>query len=376
MAGGLPPSPLTIPRHWVELWQSYLAQVGIPSNQLLHQCGLAVHWRPDSEISLTRFEQMHAVGVRLLQQRDIALVWNAGVGGEHWRMLCLSLAGASTLREVLLRAAQFGLLAPSAPNQLLVEPDRQDGLRIEFSIRPSEACTRALPRWHVTEEQQLLLLQAQVSGLRFWYRLLCWLADRLLVPSQVALPGDPEVPWFSPSRFQRWFSHRCSVTVGGERALLVFDAQQLAQPIVRSPRQIETMVEQPLTTLLEHMRALQSVRGRVRELLESHHGHELPSLSALADQLGVTPARLRRLLRDESTGYREIKDHYYRAQALRLLADHQLTLTEIAARLGMDQLSVFNRRCQRWFGSSPSKLRDELWRLGCRADAVAHYPLS
>ena len=62
-------------------------------------------------------------------------------------------------------------------------------------------------------------------------------------------------------------------------------------------------------------------------------------------------------------------DEVRRNLAYRYLARADLTLSDIAGRLGYSELAVLSRCCQRWFGSSPRQLRQSLVAARLNADA-------
>ncbi len=60
------------------------------------------------------------------------------------------------------------------------------------------------------------------------------------------------------------------------------------------------------------------------------------------------------------TSFREILDEYQRRRATELLADPQLTVAEVADRLGYTEPANFGRACRRWFGTGPRAYREGL----------------
>ena len=68
---------------------------------------------------------------------------------------------------------------------------------------------------------------------------------------------------------------------------------------------------------------------------------------------------VRRLGRCGSS-FRELVDDHRRRRAGELLADPNLTVMEVAYRLGYTEPANFGRACRRWFGSGPRAYRDRL----------------
>jgi AraC-like DNA-binding protein len=71
----------------------------------------------------------------------------------------------------------------------------------------------------------------------------------------------------------------------------------------------------------------------------------------------MSPRTLVRRLGRRNTSYRKLLDAHRRARATELLSQVQLTVAEIADRLGYDEPTNFARACRRWFGVSPRSYR-------------------
>lgn len=80
----------------------------------------------------------------------------------------------------------------------------------------------------------------------------------------------------------------------------------------------------------------------------------------VAGHLGLQERTLNRRLAKQGTSFEAIRDEVRRDLAFRYLARADLPLTEIAGRLGYSELAVLSRCCQRWFGTSPRRLRQHL----------------
>lgn len=80
----------------------------------------------------------------------------------------------------------------------------------------------------------------------------------------------------------------------------------------------------------------------------------------IAGSLGLQERTLNRRLSKKGTSFEAIRDEVRRDLAFRYLARADLSLTEIAGRLGYSELAVLSRSCKRWFGISPRQFRQEL----------------
>jgi AraC-like DNA-binding protein len=109
--------------------------------------------------------------------------------------------------------------------------------------------------------------------------------------------------------------------------------------------------------LLVKYRDQTSLTERIRRLLRRSLAQELPSLEAVGQALSMTPQTLRRRLRDEGQGYQAIKDDLRRDVAIEYLNQPELTLLDIANRLGFSEASTFHRAFKGWTGVSPGAYR-------------------
>jgi AraC-like DNA-binding protein len=99
------------------------------------------------------------------------------------------------------------------------------------------------------------------------------------------------------------------------------------------------------------------IRTRVRLAIEQQLSDGNSSQTEVAAELGMHPRTLQRRLRGEGENFEAIKDEVRRDAAVRYLRQTRLPLKTIAALLGYSELSVLYRSCQRWFGESPSTVR-------------------
>lgn len=96
--------------------------------------------------------------------------------------------------------------------------------------------------------------------------------------------------------------------------------------------------------------------GRVRAALAAPAGR-MPSVGEVARALHVSARTLKRRLADRGTTYSAIVDDVRRQRALLLLDDRELSVGEIAARLGYTEVSSFSRAFRKWTGLTPAGYR-------------------
>lgn len=98
--------------------------------------------------------------------------------------------------------------------------------------------------------------------------------------------------------------------------------------------------------------------GRVRTVLKASNDR-LPTLEEVADTLHVSTRTLKRRLQEEGRNFRALVDHVLCERATQMLQEEGLSVSEVAYRLGYNDVSNFSRAFRRWTGQSPSDFRKE-----------------
>ncbi len=96
---------------------------------------------------------------------------------------------------------------------------------------------------------------------------------------------------------------------------------------------------------------------RVRALLALDPARNW-SINALCQNLSLTESTLRRRLREEGTGFRELLEDVRQCTALELVTQTRAPIQEIAYRCGYQSASHFIQRFRERYGMTPTALRD------------------
>ena len=95
------------------------------------------------------------------------------------------------------------------------------------------------------------------------------------------------------------------------------------------------------------------VRLAIRRTLSSNQGRK----TAIADLLGMHQRTLQRRLDAEKTSFDDIREEVRKQTALRYLCETRIPLTQLTSLLGLSEQSALTRSCRRWFGKTPSVVR-------------------
>lgn len=159
-----------------------------------------------------------------------------------------------------------------------------------------------------------------------------------------------------PKVYREYFG--LSVRFNQERDGLLIPKKDLQMPIHDHNPQLQTIATGYLESQYTSPQSAtaERVREAVLRLLRVGAGSHQDIAAALA----MHTRTLQRRLREEGTSFEAIKDEVRKELAQRYLVESVLPLSHITALLGYSEQATLTRGCQRWFGKSPSALRDEL----------------
>jgi AraC-like DNA-binding protein len=186
----------------------------------------------------------------------------------------------------------------------------------------------------------------------FCYGLMCWLVGRRVPLLQVTYPHDA-MPL--GNEVERMFA--APLLRNAELMGMDLQTRWLQLPIVQTPQAMESFLREAPANLLVKYRDQSSLVERIRRLLRRQLASGLPSLESAAEAVSLSPQTLRRRLQAEGLGYQQIKDELRRDVAIEYLGQPDLTLLDIAARLGFSEASTFHRAFKEWTGQAPGVYR-------------------
>lgn len=136
----------------------------------------------------------------------------------------------------------------------------------------------------------------------------------------------------------------------------VFEGRTIDDPLPQADRYTAAIAEQQCHELVERRQKSIGVSGQVRSLLLARRHRPLTE-SQVARILHLSPRTLRRRLTEEDASYRKLLDEVRAQRAGELLTETELSIAEIAERLGFAECASFTRAFRRWTGSSPLRHR-------------------
>ncbi|MFT3689231.1 AraC family transcriptional regulator [Paenirhodobacter sp.] len=206
---------------------------------------------------------------------------------------------------------------------------------------------------------EVALSPAGAFATRTWWLLLmglaCWLVGRRIPLLRVDFSCEaPE----NRADYLQFFG--APVRFGAGQSLMAFDAKHLALPVSRSERALKAFLRGAPANILLRYRHDQGLTARVRARLPG----QWPGVGAVAAEMGLSPATLRRRLAAEGQSFAALRDALRRAHAERLLRETDAPIAAIATDLGYSEPGAFHRAFRGWTGQAPGAFRDQI-RAAC-----------
>ena len=149
----------------------------------------------------------------------------------------------------------------------------------------------------------------------------------------------------------------CAVHFGADR-----DALQVSERILHMPNRLgdpsvsaffDTHLDKELAEMSDDSRLDQRVRIQISQALSEG----VPSVSDIANRLGLSGRTLQRRLADQGHAYQDLVDNARYELAQRLLQKTDYALAEIAFLTGFAEQSTFSRAFKRWSRKTPAAFR-------------------
>ena len=141
---------------------------------------------------------------------------------------------------------------------------------------------------------------------------------------------------------------------------LVFQTTYLALPVILSNRMILESLERMARRLQKRIYAVGPWTEKVSQAILGKLNRNELEIESIARELAVSVRNLQNRLENEGTTYQKVLDQVRKEQAVYLLEEENIPISEITLLLGYSEQSAFNRAFKRWIGVSPGRYRSRL----------------
>ena len=257
-----------------------------------------------------------------------------------WALACEYMIGAQTLGD-LYRKGEY-VLSFLAPGLLEVKVEINADT---VSVLPLVYCGERDPSHFLIEFMSVV-----------WHRFPGWAIDEN-IPLQRAFFAHPKP---AHGHLYEEIFH-CDVDFSQVRSGFSFSKRYLKKPVMRTRAAMQDWLRDSPADLLYLPGRETSVEAHItRELNASlQRSRRFPPFAAICEQLCMSPQVVRRRLAEEGSSYQQLKDSVRFGLARQLLANPELSISELAERTGFTESAAFSRAFKKWSGVSPASYRKD-----------------
>lgn len=173
-------------------------------------------------------------------------------------------------------------------------------------------------------------------------------------PESIALIG-------AQKRMQKSYEEHfeCRVMLGASQPRICFRTQDLDEPWIGADQDL-------LRTLVSRAELALQTRGRADTLVDhvvaevTARGFDQATCAGVARSMSLSTRTLQRRLSEAGTSFRKLVEAARMDEALRLMNDRELSLSEISRNLGYSEPSAFSFAIRTHFGATPRALRNQI----------------
>lgn len=287
---------------------------------------------PVHQTTLLWQQAVHATGDETLGLKAIRHITPA-----TFHAVGLSVMASETLEQAFGRMRRFADLVTDASEIDLLSSDSEFVVELKLKEGAQPA--------HQSTDGFLCLLANAGKGL----------GEPGLMPLRVEL-SRPEPEPQHKDYFERSFD--ASLLFGCKAMRLVFALATVQTRLKGANPLIAEHLDQASLAAIERLKPTNSASRLLRTWVVTQLDKGAPSIELAAAHMNMSARNLQRKLADEGSSLAAIVDDIRQSEAQRRLKHTQDSLTAIALDLGFSDASAFSRACKRWFGKSPSDMRD------------------
>jgi AraC-like DNA-binding protein len=290
---------------------------------------------PDGRVDVQLMTRFWDLVLKTTGDESFGLAVPKYVQPMHFRALGLLMLTTDTLESGLLKLGQY---APMVSNSVTIHVEQTPDL-IGFCINPIHG------------------VDISVMAVDSFYGTLVAFANQLgaqpdCIERLELLRQKPA----SPSKWELFFN--APILFNAKQNCLWVKREKLNNSAVMGDEKMAAYNESVVQNYVKELET-ESFSNKVKHLVLAQLEKGEPSINDIAEQLKVTDRSLRRHLQEENTSYRDILQQCRMGMAEHYLLKTDLSITDIALRLGFADASNFTRAFSRWFNKSPSQFRSD-----------------
>ncbi|MCB1666778.1 MAG: AraC family transcriptional regulator [Porticoccaceae bacterium] len=312
------------------------ARQGIDIQALLSEAGIDAKLRTNPNARVTDKQLTRLVQLIWSRLEDEFMGFTASPCKQGcFAMMCQVVSHCENLEGLFHQGIRFYELVTDDIKMKLITGDTESVFEVEMSNPELDPDHFYLEFWLV-----------------IWHRLASWITGKKLplVQANFTYPKPPHFDEFK-------YLYPCPCQFNQQRTQLIFSNIYLAQPLVRTSRELSHFLRSSPSGIMTIPGDDNSLNRKIKMLILNKSGDSFaaPDFDEVATLLNMSPQTLRRKLKQEGTSFQRIKDMIRRDLAIEKLYVQGLTVTQVAGLLGFAEPRSFTRAFKQWTGVSPSQ---------------------
>ncbi len=294
---------------------------------------------PSARVSFEKHTLLYEEAARVTGDEDFGLHAAERMPIELFDALPYLGTSAPTLREA------FEQVEPHARIMLAGEElslDEQDEVAV-FTYR-------------ITDKRTAMYRQRAESYLAWLVRFVRRALNREVGLRAVRFQHPPPV---DVSAHRRFFA--APVSFNNPANQLLFDRELLDLPLPKADRSLNKVLDRHVSVLVSRLESTkrEDLVETVKATIVNSIGDQKLDLGRIAKKLGMSPRTLQRRLNAAGASARRMIEQARCDLARRYLLDSDLSVDEVASRLGYGNVKGFHAAFRRWTGQTPAQFRRE-----------------
>lgn len=143
-----------------------------------------------------------------------------------------------------------------------------------------------------------------------------------------------------------------------DKCQLIFEKKHLDAPLHQADENLNGLMREQIKSLLQKSKANANIYAAVAYELKQLMPRQKATLTLVANELNMSERTLSRKLKEEGYSFKSVLLSVRESLALAYLRQQNLSVNEIANKLGYHDYSSFSHAFRCWTGHSPSEYRE------------------
>ncbi|MFV8570567.1 AraC family transcriptional regulator [Marinobacter sp. SBS5] len=188
-----------------------------------------------------------------------------------------------------------------------------------------------------------------------WVNYARWLADtNEASPLRVTLQRQAPGPELESEYQKRW---GCPIEFGAEENTLSLSKELLSERLRQPDPLLRKTLEAHALSQLAELETDTDLTTKVKQGIQRQLARGITRQDMIAEDLGMTSRTLQRKLSQEGASYQKLLDEVRQQMAEDYLRDTQMSIPDIALRLGYNETTSFHRKFKAATGQTPGEYR-------------------